>query len=381
MADGITSDGGSVISPSNVVNPVVKKSFRISDVLELKLKNNKTNIYVNGKLFNQCKNIIFNILKEDVQVYDSIDSIDEAAGVALEIEELYGKESRENFILPLDEFWGHCSNLKAWVENDYDTRLLHSNLAFPLLRKLGEFDEKAKNRFSEELVKRWNSGYEPVQEYIIEVYKKELFTLPKEYIDSIEFNNIKIRELDLDYNKLGCLPDSIGELKNLETLYLRGNKLECLPVSIGELKNLETLYLSHNNLGCLPDSIGELKNLEYLNLDYNKLGCLPDSIGKLESLKTLYLDSNELKELPDSIGKLESLKTLYLYNNKLGCLPDSIGNLKSLKYLNLRGNKLGCLPDSIGEFKSLEYLNLRGNKLGSLPGWLKALKKKGIAYY
>ncbi len=39
-------------------------------------------------------------------------------------------------ILPIKEFWGHCSNLQAWAEYGYDTRLLHPNLAFPLLEKL-----------------------------------------------------------------------------------------------------------------------------------------------------------------------------------------------------------------------------------------------------
>ena len=36
------------------------------------------------------------------------------------------------------EFWAHCSNIQAWAENNYDTQMLHSNLSFPLLKKLNQ---------------------------------------------------------------------------------------------------------------------------------------------------------------------------------------------------------------------------------------------------
>ena len=45
-------------------------------------------------------------------------------------------ESFKNYysvdITPKQEFWAHCSNLQTWNENYYDTRLIHTNLAFPL---------------------------------------------------------------------------------------------------------------------------------------------------------------------------------------------------------------------------------------------------------
>jgi hypothetical protein len=43
-------------------------------------------------------------------------------------------------------FWGHCSNLQAWVEHGYDTRLLDSRLAFPILKALVRVGDKKARR-------------------------------------------------------------------------------------------------------------------------------------------------------------------------------------------------------------------------------------------
>ncbi len=101
------------------------------------------------------------------------------------------------------------------------------------------------------------------------------------------------------------------------------------------------LALNWNKLTSLPDSIGKLKSLETLYLGANELTSLPDSIGNLTSLEDLYLYQNQLTSLPDFIGNLASLKYLYLYQNQLTSLPDSIRNLTSLSDLDLRWN---CLP-------------------------------------
>ncbi|HDZ18267.1 hypothetical protein LCGC14_0736600 [marine sediment metagenome] len=54
-----------------------------------------------------------------------------------------------------------------WAELESNTRLLHSNLAFPLLKKLTEVgDPLAKRVFKEEIAKRLESGYWPVIEFL-----------------------------------------------------------------------------------------------------------------------------------------------------------------------------------------------------------------------
>ncbi len=143
------------------------KEFTINEFLSLKLEESKINIYVNGRLFVQCKFLLIHISIEDTEVYDEIKSIDEAAGILGWRDE--GQEGVEYNINPETEFWGHCSNLQIWYENDYDTQLLHSNLAFPLLKRLTDCgDPLAKKVFKEEIAKRIESGNLPVVLYLIE---------------------------------------------------------------------------------------------------------------------------------------------------------------------------------------------------------------------
>ena len=80
-------------------------------------------------------------------------------------------------------------NLQTWVEHDYDTRLLHSNLAFPPLKKLTEAgDPAARRAFKCEIAKRYESGYPLVVEFLrMEGYP--------DYLSEDEFNAIEKKKL------------------------------------------------------------------------------------------------------------------------------------------------------------------------------------------
>jgi len=78
--------------------------------------------------------------------------------------------------------------------------------------------------------------------------------------------------------------------------------------------------------GTIPDSLGNLTNLEELNLTFNSLaGTIPDSLGNLTNLRILELRDNDLTgTIPASLGNLRNLQLLYLWDNNLtGAIPDS----------------------------------------------------------
>ena len=153
-------------------------------------------------------------------------------------------------------------------------------------------------------------------------------------------------------------------------LRLAGNGLAGdIPSSLGELPELEALWLFENRLtGPIPESLGDLTKLEELYLQENELtGEIPSSLGNLASLRELSLRDNQLTgEIPSSVGNLTGLRQLALQHNDLaGALPASLGELSELEELFLQGNSAlsGPLPPSLAGLSNLHTLDLRDTEL------------------
>uniref|UniRef100_A0A0D9VQE5 Malectin-like domain-containing protein n=1 Tax=Leersia perrieri TaxID=77586 RepID=A0A0D9VQE5_9ORYZ len=89
---------------------------------------------------------------------------------------------------------------------------------------------------------------------------------------------------------------------------------------------------NHGLSGSLPDSIGNLTGMKTIYLSGNKLtGSIPDLSG-MRILTALHLDGNQLSgAINPSLGKLANLKELYLNNNNLtGPIPESLKNKPGL---------------------------------------------------
>ncbi len=388
--------------------------FKVNDYITLKLEGKNTIIYVAGVRFWQCKYLLLDIPADKVSSFDGVQSIDEVAQKldrALESmvspqEDIYTID-----IPPEVGYWAHCSNLQAWSENRYNTNLLHSNLAFPLLKRLVEVgDERAMKAFKEEIAKRLESGYLPTikylwnQGFIKYLTREELSAIPnfkykelKYFLDVEARVNVKfiwsndrddvienmarfsvieecISEVELNSQpNLNVFPEVITNLRHLTYLKLYGNSIKSIPDSIGNLTSLTFLDLSGNKLTKIPETIGGCKNLKVLKLRGNLITELPQSIENLTSLNRLELYSNSLSLLPDSIGKLVDLKKLHIGQNKVKTLPSSTQNLQSLESLDLQNNKFESIPKSVGNLKSLKSLLINGNKLENTEEFRKNL--------
>jgi len=189
--------------------------------------------------------------------------------------------------------------------------------------------------------------------------------------------NKHIVALGLNGKKITSLPENIGELSQLQELYISANHLKTLPDSIGKLKMLTILNANSNQLTTLPESIGNLPNLRNLHLFSNQITILPSTIGNLHGLKSLWLQENKLTSIPSNIGQLSALTSLNVAENKLQTLPNEIGLLKELRQLILNHNPIQTLPESIGELENLEYLGLDLDhpEFKSLPESLTKLTK------
>jgi len=92
---------------------------------------------------------------------------------------------------------------------------------------------------------------------------------------------------------------------------------------------LNDLNLHFNQITNIPETIGELTQLTEIYLENNLFGILPESIGNLTNLITLNINENQLTSIPENIGNLTGLEKLLLYNNSLTSLPESICNIFS----------------------------------------------------
>ena len=170
--------------------------FEVNKHISLKLIQGKTLIFVDGERFDQCRYVLLvDPLRNEDQ--GEIGSIDEAQ--AMYNNDLEKEITPEQLgISHEQEFWAHSSNLQAWYENNYDTRLLHSNISFPLLKKLTQVgDLKAKKVFKEEIAKRFESGYFPVMRYLfkegyLDFLTSEEFSVLLDEIDYSTFDLINL---------------------------------------------------------------------------------------------------------------------------------------------------------------------------------------------
>ncbi|KKL92407.1 hypothetical protein LCGC14_1885010 [marine sediment metagenome] len=371
----------------------MSKEFIINNNIVLKLENGKTNIYIKGNLFRQCKFLLINIPLDNPEINDNIKSIDDAADT---LDTSLERLSPEKYnISPEEEFWAHCSNLQVWYENEYDTRLLHSNLSFALLKKLYDIgDPLVRKKYKEEVTHRFLFGSGHIQDFLIEegfltvVSREELLSSVKnsdilfklEQLFNIQMMaNTQISRgfliekgvitgLSLDDCKIKILPEIIKDLKSLRRLYLTRNSLTSLPEWITNFEHLEYLSVSYNQLEKIPESIGNLRNLRRLELQHNKIELIPDSVGR----------NNLIKVIPESIGKLTSVKDLGLGDNLFSILPESIGNLSSLGSLDISNNPILRIPNSITNLRNLRSIFLIGiNK--DLSGLIKILKRENVS--
>ncbi|KAH0681072.1 hypothetical protein KY284_022157 [Solanum tuberosum] len=159
------------------------------------------------------------------------------------------------------------------------------------------------------------------------------------------FQHLYVLYLHMHGGNMSIVPDAIGSLYHLKFLRLRG--IQGLPSSIGNLKNLQTLYVNDSTQYCeLPHETADLINLKHLVSLYSK----PlEQISKLTSLQVLQnICCDQWKDVdPVDLVNLRELSMHYITKSY------SLNNIRCLK--NLSTLRLLCCADE--SFPSLEFVN------------------------
>ena len=182
--------------------------------------------------------------------------------------------------------------------------------------------------------------------------------------------------------QLAAIPETIGELTNLEYLLITGaNQITRLPEGIFDLTNLKTLKITglRDTVGSISSRIGNLKNLEFLEIDGTV--DLPETIRELTNLKEFRMGTkygtnrptSALFSLPNleflsyyayeasQLDGIEGLQSLRVLNLDSKFLPAEIGQLNNLKGLMLTGFGRASYPEELGQLKNLKALQLINN--------------------
>lgn len=307
-------------------------SFKVSEVLTLRLEESWTIIYVNGEEFIQCKGLFVS----NPHLYDNIASVDDIKSEVIQ-------EENKFVISPEEEFWGHCSNLQVWFEHNYDARLLHSNIAFPLLKKLAEIgDITASKKLKIEIMERFAEGSASTREYLTEsgfidyLSEEEIRSVLKLEeacaLDDLEVELSTIFRLAKSFDELNSsnrITDSLYLIEGAHIVGIRYHlpEVALIPEKISVFAKLRYLILPFNELKAFPNSFYKLRELELLGLSYNKFYSLPVYFEHFDKLKILTLFFNKFTAIPKVLLKMNSLNELYLGGNPIQYFPKSIGNL------------------------------------------------------
>lgn len=315
--------------------------FRINEHLSLKLEEGKTNIYVDNERFSQCKYLLLNIHIDKISTFDEIQSIDEASVNFNK----FLDSSQEGTINPVEippevEFCGHCSNLQVWAENRYDTRLLHRNLAFPLLNKLAEVgDSLAKVVFKEEIIKRFSSGERTVMQFLMS--KRYFEMLDEEELETYFFSMprlfkeffVKLRdekdeevreEFENDLYYLLKILRKTDRLLDKLVMDKEMNVLRCLiKIAYLTLVDGETIVLILEVFKKLSNSPEEIQEIVKKEISYQFNNESPKILLELiYDRYFVYLSNSSIKSLFSNVKFIDNL--LFLVEDDLKFIIDGL---------------------------------------------------------
>lgn len=182
-------------------------------------------------------------------------------------------------------------------------------------------------------------------------------------------------------NGIHRIPASIGNLKNLQYLYIANGKFEGFEpgTNLSKLENLTDLEIYNcPSMKKLPEELQQLPNLQSFNLASNpNLGDFHEDLGEFvasenisKTLQIFYLTYNNLTVLPDMsmVKKLGKLDCAY---NKIKKIEKAFGSDVVLVQLSMDYNQIEELPrDGSGSFcgyADVESFSFAHNKLKKFP--------------
>jgi Leucine-rich repeat (LRR) protein len=204
-----------------------------------------------------------------------------------------------------------------------------------------------------------------------------------------QLSNLK----DLEFSGLqGDLPAEMTKLTQLERLFIRGSSFTGrVPADIGNLKNLTLLVLDKTQFigkieplaGELPESIWDLTNIKtmFLRSICNGGTLSPKITNLINATQIEIVECGLTGEIPKELYTMTKLRSFEAYNNNItGTISPEIGNMAALETFWVNNNQLtGTLPATMGKLTKLKSLKVENNQLtGVIPAELANCPLDGV---
>ena len=164
------------------------------------------------------------------------------------------------------------------------------------------------------------------------------------------------------------------------------NGLKSLPKEIGNLTNLEQLFIANGELETLPDEVANLISCTDVEI-YNcpKMTSFPMALANMPKLTLLNLANNRqwsseellkgFKALAEGPSR-EKIQILYLNENNLEVVPREIKNMKKLGMIDFSSNRIHTIEEAWGSDIKPVQIYFDNNKLSEFP-----VDEKGVFCY
>jgi len=271
-----------ILKRDEKLNPrIVRNEFRLNQFITLRLTdfgNNITCTYViiNDRFFNLYE-FSFKEILEILNERRNYTCMDETCS------HLMGTYNEKDFLEDPDTmFWIYCYYIAAWVEYDYDWRLLRLADSFPMLHALYQAgDPKAREVFKIEIVKAFLSGYLPVVYHLISSNSLDYAF----YFDCFEFEEI-IWLFEKCFNVVG--------FHNRNELILGGFYF---------FRDSGTQHFYNHNFK---------KSIKFLN---EALKIIPDDILTLQQLSVAYIENGDYELARTTLIYIIDLSNSKIYSS------------------------------------------------------------------
>ncbi|KAJ4476232.1 hypothetical protein J3R30DRAFT_3658258 [Lentinula aciculospora] len=297
---------------------------------------------------------------------DAIPEVAKSARVTLPAPELSSDEEEDKE----EDYEAVEGNyLQDWPDDTEDLDLVHS--------RIGSLDELRLSRFANHLKRLC------LRQNHISILDPDVFRLLTK-LEELDLYDNKIKDpghaldhlsslsiLDLSFNLIRTIPESLSGLISLKTIYFVQNRISKI-TGLNDLTSLRSLELGGNrirkieNLDALNkitklENLSKLQKLEILSIQSNRITVI-EGLDKLTNLKELYLSHNGVKRLEGLENNIH-LRTLDVGNNFIPAI-ENVSHLTHLEELWMNGNQipnLHALDSQLARISTLETLYLEGN--------------------